>query len=213
MQRVFASTGAFIGRPNGRDFRLIAELAPRIRCDGFELIFYEDWYGREDELCGCIEKTGLSFPTLHVEKKIGELLAEERFDKAFERFRTNCVTAKRIGAKLLILHLWNGLISDSNISANFSAYPELEAISKEYGLVLTAENVIANGSSPLELWCRLLKTSPDAKFTYDTKMAQFDFLNEAAFEPANIGLWESVRHLHVNDREGAATATGRASAR
>ncbi len=202
MHRVFASTGAFIGRPNGRDFHRIAELAPKICCDGFELMFYEDWYGREGEICRFLGSLGLDFPTFHCEKKIGELLAQERFDEAFEKFESNCLVAKELGSKLMVLHLWNGIISDSNIEANFSAYPKLSGIAKRCGLTLTAENVIAHSSSPILLWKRLLKTSPDASFTYDTKMAQFDLENEKAFSKENLGLWSSIKHMHINDRSG-----------
>lgn len=202
MHRVFASTGAFIGRPNGRDFRLLRELAPQVKCDGFELMFYDTWYGRERELIDFLGALGLSFPTYHCEKHIGELLAEERFSEAYERFEVNCSVAKDIGAKLMVIHLWNGPISDSNIGANFSAYPELQKIAAKYGITPTAENVISNGRSPLTLWHILRETSPDALFTYDTKMAQFDFENEVAFSPENIVFWDNVRHLHINDRVG-----------
>ena len=97
MHRVFASTGAFIGRPNGRDFHRIAELAPKICCDGFELMFYEDWYGREGEICRFLGSLGLDFPTFHCEKKIGELLAQERFDEAFELPRREGARLKAYG--------------------------------------------------------------------------------------------------------------------
>ena len=198
MYEVFASTGAFVGRANGRDHRLIKTLAPKIFCDGFELMFYEGWRGKERE----IADFGLRFPTFHCEKQIGGLLAEERFSEAFEKFEQNCSAAKAAGAGLLVMHLWNGPTSDRNISANFSAYPELEKIAKKYGVTPTVENVIANGGSALGLWHRLLKTSPEVYFTYDTKMAQFDFDNEKAFLPENIGLWQRVRHMHINDRIG-----------
>ena len=202
MHKVFASTGAFIGRPNGRDFRLLCELAPQVSCDGFELMFYDDWYGHERELIDFLGTLGLSFPTYHCEKRIGELLAEERFSEAYDLFEMNCKVADEVGSNLIVIHLWNGPISDSNISANFSAYPELQRIAAKHGVILTSENVISNGRSPLTL-CKLLREkSPDALFTYDTKMAQFDLEHEAAFLPENIDFWGSVRHLHINDRIG-----------
>ncbi len=202
MHRVFASTGAFIGRPNGRDFRLIGELAPKVRCDGFELMFYEDWYGLEKEISDFLTTLGIGFPTFHCEKKIGELLAQEKFDEALEKFEANCLVAQSIGSKILILHLWNGIISDTNIEANFSAYPKLAHVAERYGLVLTAENVIAHSSSPLALCKRLLEAYPDACLTYDTKMAQFDLENEKAFSEENLHIWQNVRHMHLNDRAG-----------
>lgn len=202
MHKVFASTGAFIGRPNDRNFYLIKDLAARITCDGFELMFYEDWYAKERELTDFLNALGLSFPTYHCEKRIGELLAQERFSEAYEKFERNCSVAQDIGSKLMILHLWNGPISDSNIAANLSAYPELQKLAAKYGIILTSENVISSGRSPLTLCKMLIESSHDALLTYDTKMAQFDLENEAAFTRENLYVWNSVRHLHINDRVG-----------
>lgn len=203
MFRIYVSTGAFIGRLNGRDFHRIPELAKNILCDGIELMFYPDWYGREKELTGFLkEYSDLSFPRFHVEKSIGELLAQEEFSEAYEKFNVNCDCAREVGAKLLIMHLWNGPISDSNISANFSAYPRLDEIARSYGLVLTAENVVSHYNAPLRLWHNLRAIYPSAKFTYDTKMAEFDRENDVAFEQNNIGLWSQVKHIHINDRAG-----------
>lgn len=203
MHRVYVSTGAFIGRPNGRDFKLIPEIAPKISCDGFELMFYTDWYGREEEIAEFLNGYDLlSFPRLHVEKTVGELLSQERFEEAYKNFSANCRVAKAVGARLLIMHLWNGPISDSNIEVNFSAYPRLEEIAGRFGLTLTVENVVAHYSAPLKLLNCLMSECPQAKFTYDTKMAEFDRENEVAFSPENVGLWRNVRHLHINDRAG-----------
>lgn len=202
MSFLLASTGAFIGRMNGRDYRLIEKYAPEIECDGFELMGYEGWFGDSDSLVGYIKGLPYRFPTLHCDKTIGEYLTREMFDEAFERFRKNCYVAEKIGAKLLIIHLWNGPISDSNISANIKGYARLLEIARDYGLTATVENVIANGGSPLRHWHTLAEKYPDVTFTYDTKMAQFDFDNEKAFLPENIGLWKNVRHVHLNDRIG-----------
>lgn len=202
MPNVYCSTGAFIGRPNGRDFRLIEKYAPLIDCDGFEFMFYDTWYGREREITDFLNGTGLKFPTYHCEKKIGEIIAEENFSEAYRKFEINCRTAAKIGSRLMVMHLWNGPISDSNISANYSAVPELIKIAESYGIELTFENVVSNGRSPLTLWRGLLERYPEALLTYDTKMSEFHRENAAAFEPENVGIWKNVRHLHINDRAG-----------
>ena len=202
MPFLLASTGAFIGRPNGRDFRLIEKYAPQIRCDGFELMFYEDWYSCTDELRFFLKGLAVELPTFHCDKLIGELLAQERFEEAYSRFEENCRAAAEIGSKLLVLHLWNGPTSDANIDANISGYERLLWIAAQYGLTATVENVIANGGSPLRHWHSLAKRYPGAAFTYDTKMAQFDLDNEKAFLPDNISLWRRVKHIHLNDRIG-----------
>lgn len=200
--RLLASTGAFIGRANGRNFYLIEKLAPKIDCDGLELMFYEDWYNREDELCAFLNGLKAGIVTFHADKQIGELLARENFSEAFSRFETNCRIAKNIGAGLIVLHLWNGPTSDKNIGANLSAFPKIKSIAEDFGVTVTVENVIASCFSPIRHWHELLKISPDAALTYDTKMAQFDFENEKAFSNENLPLWKNIRHIHLNDRTG-----------
>ena len=41
MNRILCSTGALIGRPNGRDYTLLNECAKRLDCDGFEFMIRE----------------------------------------------------------------------------------------------------------------------------------------------------------------------------
>ncbi len=202
MKRVFCSTGAIIGRANGRDFTLLRDIVPEIDCDGFELMFYSGWYGREAELVREVGSLRRSFPVLHCDKHIGELLAKEDFSEAERLFRINCEVARDVGAGILVLHLWNGIISDSNIEANFSALPELNGIAEECGVKLTCENVLAHRRTPLELIKLIYDRYPFAEFTYDTKMADFDNENGRAFEPGFLPVWSRVRHIHLNDRAG-----------
>lgn len=202
MYKVYCSTGCVLGRANDRDYRLLRDILPKIQCDGFELMFYSVWYDRVPEFVGFIRSLGVPFPTFHCDKFIGELLAEENFAEAFRRFEINCQTAQDVGSKIMVMHLWNGIISDSNIQANFSAYPTLKSIAEKYGITLTVENVLSHNLSPLTLWHKLLETSPDAEFIYDTKMAEFDRENDVCFNEEHIGFWQKIRHMHINDRTG-----------
>ena len=38
MHQILCSTGALIGRPNGRDYRLLKQFCPQLECDGFEFM-------------------------------------------------------------------------------------------------------------------------------------------------------------------------------
>lgn len=40
MNQLLCSTGALIGRPNGRDYRLLGGLSKKLECDGFEFMMY-----------------------------------------------------------------------------------------------------------------------------------------------------------------------------
>ena len=50
MNRILCSTGALIGRPNGRDYRLLKQCARELECDGFEFLMYNTWHGEIEEI-------------------------------------------------------------------------------------------------------------------------------------------------------------------
>lgn len=203
---LYVSSGAFIGRVNGRDPRPFLALAPDFSCDGFEFMFYEAWYEHIDAILDLFLKTNLRFRTLHVEKSIGEIVGagEEGYEKrALERFEKNCVAAKTLGADKLIFHLWNGVPSDHHIERNIDFCGEFLALAHAYGLMLTVENVVCASGSPLAYFARLHEKYPDLFFTFDTKMASFHRENEAVFSEKYAHLWKAISHLHINDHSGA----------
>ena len=203
MNRVLCSTGALLGRPNGRDWRLLEKYAPRLNFDGFEFMVYDSWYDNLSEVIGYVKKLGLNIPTLHCEKAIGELLAVREYTEAERQFRLNCGAAVELGAKILVLHLWNGRISDSHIDNNIEGYACLAPISDALGLVLTVENVVCNQLDPMAHIDRLAAET-DASFTFDTKMAAFHSQLDDIFAPERARLWRDnrIRHIHVNDYAG-----------
>ena len=134
---VLCSTGALIGRPNGRDYRLLEELAGKLSCDGFEFMMYDSWYGEQDEIVRFLRKLGLHIPVMHCEKRIGETISiggAEGSAEAFRLFEINCRMARALGAEKLVLHLWDGLTSDSHFENNLEAYGELSRISVLYSI-------------------------------------------------------------------------------
>ena len=66
MAKILCSTGALIGRPNGRDYRLLEPLSKELDCDGFEFMMYSDWYEKIDDIVAMIKGDGLCVPTYHV---------------------------------------------------------------------------------------------------------------------------------------------------
>ena len=48
--KVLISTGALLGYVNGKEFRILKEIVPRLDCDGLEVMMYRDWYERAEEL-------------------------------------------------------------------------------------------------------------------------------------------------------------------
>lgn len=203
MNKVLCSTGALLGRPNGRNYHLLGGFAKELECDGFELMIYDTWYHELDRAVSEIGALNLDIPVIHCEKGIGELLAERRYKEAAEYFSLNCGAAAKLGAEKLVLHLWNGIISDSRIENNFAAVPELLSIAGEYKLKLTVENVVCNSGDPLEHLMYLLENT-GVGFTFDTKMAAFHGETERIFAPEMSGFWGGrINHLHINDYGGS----------
>ena len=203
--RILPSTGAFIGRVNGRDHHPLLSVIDSIPAEAYEFMMYESFYGREDAVLADFLATGLSFPVLHVEKRIGELVADPAADpeEPYRRFRTNCEAAVRLGAEKLVLHLWNGVASDRDFDRHLAAYPRFRALAEAYGLCLTVENVVCAVRDPLACLFELLALYPDAAITYDTKMAAFHRQEYTVFEDACRPLWQGmIRHIHLNDYAG-----------
>ena len=205
--QILASTGAFIGRYNGRDHRLFLSVADAIAADGFEFMMYDSWYDKIEEIVSDFKEKELSVPTFHADKFIGQKIGvggEENTREAFSLFRKNCDMASKLGAKKVILHLWNGPISDDNIENNLNALGELMRISDFYGILLAPENVVCRTGSPIEYIRALSDRYPDSRFTFDTKMAAFHCELDASVSGDCLSLWREKRiaHLHINDYNG-----------
>ena len=207
MHQILCSTGALIGRPNGRDYRLLKQFYPQLECDGFEFMLYSTWYNQIEELTAFLKSIQLPIPVLHCEKAVSEHISNggnEELREAFRLFEINCCTAEALGAEKMVFHLWNGLISDSNFENNLRAYPELRDRAEKHGLTMLVENVVCNGTDPMAHWAELYQQYPDIHFVFDTKMAEFHRQLELLYEPEYDWLWKEnhILHYHVNDYDG-----------
>lgn len=207
MHQVLCSTGALLGRPNNRDFTLLESLSKQLDCDGYELMVYESWYPRLDELVACLQKLSLNIPIVHCDKNVGTLLsvnAEENVAQAHDHFVKNCRVAKEVSADRMVLHLWGGLASDRCIEGNLGVYPLLRDTAASFGLDLLVENVVCNQQDPMTHLCELHRRHPHVGLTYDTKMAAFHSQVEQLFDLAYHWLWKDgcIRHYHLNDYRG-----------
>lgn len=201
MPRVLLSTGGIIAKRNNRDYNLLREIIPQMRCDGLEFMMYESWYEGHVE---ALKKVLADFdiPVFHMIKHIGEHISLGNMEDAISLFRADCELAKAIGSKLLVLHLWSGRASDQHIERNIAAYPVLRDIAEEYDLRLTVENVLCNTRDPMTHMRALADKYPDIAFTFDTKMAAFHSQEEDLYKPENAWLWPRIAHFHVNDYAG-----------
>lgn len=207
MGKILCSTGTMIGRPNKRNHKLLAEFAKQLDYDGFEFMMYDTWYEKVDELVDDLLKMNLFLPVMHCEKTIGETISKNEpggLQQALKLFRVNCEVAKAIGAKKLVIHLWNGVTSDRYFDNNLNAYAGLAEIAEEFELMLLVENVICSQKDPMKHWCELRKRYPNISFIYDTKMAAFHNQSDLLYQDEYDWLWKEghLRHFHVNDFGG-----------
>ena len=206
MAQILCSTGALIGRPNNRDYRLLEDLSKQLHCDGFEFMMYDSWYEQAEDIVAFLQKLNLHIPVMHCEKRMGEAISrgtEADLEEAFRLFTINCDVAHRIGAKKMVVHLWDGITSDQNIENNIKAYGELAKIAANYGVEILVENVVCNKQDPLTHWCELVQAYPDIKFIFDTKMAAFHNQLELLYKEEYQWLSEKhIKHYHVNDYAG-----------
>lgn len=206
MHQILCSTGALIGRPNGRDYRLLRQFCPRLDCDGFEFIFYDSWYQEAEQLTAFLKEQRLNIPVMHCEKSLAEHISaggQEELSQAFRLFEINCRLAETIGAEKMVLHLWNGKISDTHFENNLQAYPALRETAEKYGITLLVENVVCL-QDPMSHWLELYRHYPDIRFVFDTKMADFHRQLELLYAPEYEWLWREnhILHYHVNDYGG-----------
>ncbi len=204
MGQVLCSTGALIGRPNNRNYKLLESLSKKLSCDGYEFMMYDTWYSKADEIACYLQNIGLFTPVMHCEKHIGEIASRNETDEALRLFTINCKIAEKIHAKKLVLHLWNGSLSDANFQNNLKIYRQFLDISKEYGICLLVENVVCNKENPMKHWCELAEYYPDIHFVFDTKMAAFHQQLELLYTEEYSWLWKNrhIKHYHVNDYAG-----------
>lgn len=207
MSQILCSTGALIGRPNNRDYTLLKELAGKLECDGFEFMMYESWYDQVDRLVAALKEFSLHIPVMHCEKHIGEALSaggRENMEEAFRRYRINCDMAEKLGAGKLVIHLWDGMTSDSHFENNLEAFGELRKIAESRGIDLLVENVVCNCENPMKHWCELAERYPEVHFIFDTKMAAFHEQLDVLYREEYAWLWKNghIRHFHVNDYGG-----------
>ena len=200
MSRILCSTGAIIALANRRDYHLLPEIMPHLRCDGLEFMMYQSWQGQHDGLRRALAEYDV--PVFHMTKQIGEMISLGNLPEAQDIFRADCTLARRLGAKLLVLHLWSGQASDQHIERNIAAYPVLRDVAEDDGLELTIENVLCNTRDPMTHMRALAAEYPDIAFTFDTKMAAFHSQLDALYMPENAWLRQRIRHYHVNDYAG-----------
>lgn len=199
---IYCSTGAFIGKVNNRDYKLIPPTAEKLIFKELELMIVPAWYPESDlitETLLSLTARGISFPVVHFDKDIGENLSrgtKESIRNACGAFSENCRMGRALGAEKAVLHLWGGLPSDGHFLRNMSFYPEFRQEAEENGILLTVENVPCNTRDPLAHLETLKENYADAAFTIDTRFLAF---HDEFGDFYSSGLVSNVKHIHISD--------------
>ena len=207
--KILCSTGTIIGRLNDFDYTLTPEYAKSIDSDGYEFMMEPFWNEEEkvDAIVSYLLPFGINFETLHMDKYIGDMISRDGpgdLEEARRIFELDCKAAKKLGAGLLVLHLWGGPSSDKNIGKNIKVYADLLETAGKYDLELSVENVVCNTYNALVHMEKLYETYKSAmKFTIDVRHAEFHKMVKATCEARF--LWDNglVPHFHIADYKGA----------
>jgi sugar phosphate isomerase/epimerase len=202
---ILVSTGAVTRDPHNTDHRTILQQAPNLGATGFELLVHRAWYGHLDDVVEELRASPLSFPVVHAEKSIGAGLGSEAPDEADEALATlevNCRAAAAIGAKMLVLHLWQPPTGDDAIERNLDRLPACLDTAEAYNLVLAIETSRGTAGTPLANIALALARDARCRITLDTEALAFHGQLEASI--ASDWLWADnlVRHVHLKDFDG-----------
>ena len=202
MNQILCSTGALLAY--GGDYRQLKAFSRQLVCDGYEFMMEGPYYKEAEAVKQFFQKSGLYVPILHCEKNIGESISLAENEQWADAFEINCDIAKGIGAGRVVLHLWNGIPSDSRFQNNLNGYSRLDKIARRYGIGLLVENVVCNVGEPMGRLRQLRERYPEIRFAFDTKMAAFHGQLDSLYAPEYAWMWQDgyIAHYHVNDYAG-----------
>lgn len=202
---VLCSTGAITRDPDRTDHSEIVAHGPALGVPGFELAIYRTWYGHLDDVVSDLREANLSFPVVHAEKGIGAGLGSDDgddADAALERLEVNCRAAAALGAKTLVVHLWERPTGDKTFERNLARLPACVDTAAAYGLTLAVETIPGDAATALANVRQALEREPRCRVTLDTEFLGFHGQLEESI--AADWLWSEpfVHHVHLKDFDG-----------
>jgi sugar phosphate isomerase/epimerase len=194
--RILCSTGAVTHYPTRADHRLIAD-ARELPAAAFELSIYTNWIDGDETVGDDLAALRLPIETAHAEKAIGARLSEGNGD-AVARLEANARLAARLGARLLVLHLWELPIGDRHLERNLELLPACADAVEAHDLTLGIETIPCSVGSPLANVARAVEREPRCVAVLDT---EFLALHGELEHAPDAGL--PVGHVHLKDFAGA----------
>lgn len=211
------STGCLVERRNGYDTTKVGEIIPALMdksyIDGAELMMIGLYYEKLPMIIDTYRSSGAVFPVIHADKEIGTLLsnaavayfdggkslADETRIKAFDMLKKNCEAACMAESSRMVLHLWGGLCSDTRISYNIEALPQIIDITDSYGVRLMCENVPSVKADPLTNWIAMGENLGRCGLVFDTRFAT---CHRQPAETLSSDCARFIEHIHISDYIG-----------
>ena len=173
---ILVSTAVVTQEPDHTDHKAILEHAPKLGATAYELQIHGAWYGHLDDVVEDLRSSELSFPAVHSDKAIGAGLGSDDADEADEALATlevNCRVAAAVGAKTLVLHLWEEPTGDEAIERNLDRLPACLDTAEAYDLVLAVETIQGTAGTPLANIRLALARDPRCRITLDSEFLAF----------------------------------------
>lgn len=209
---VLCSTGVLTREPDHADHKAILEHAPKLGTQELELALYSEWYGHLDEVVEDLGKADMSFRTVHADKAIGGGLGSddpEEADEALELLEVNCRAAAALGAKTLVLHLWELPTGDERLERNLQRLPTCLDTAEAYNVALTVETVPGRAGTTLANIRLAVEADPRCAVTLDTEFLAFHGQLAESIEADWLWADNRVRHVHLKDFDGRLREQGR----
>jgi sugar phosphate isomerase/epimerase len=200
--RVLCSTGVFTRTSDPLSHEAILRYAPQFAVDGFEVIVYPRWYTALEAVSRVLSNSDMVFPVIHIEKGVGEKFGSGDAgmrEQGITDFARNCDFARRIGARLAILHLWGLPESDTHLERNLGLLSRCLDIAEQYGLDLAVETIPCVAADPLANIERAYARDSRMCVALDTEFLAMHDQIENVFETAWLWQTRLVKHVHLKD--------------
>lgn len=200
--KVLCSTGALGYRPDLMDSPWLAQVAPMLPCDGFELMIYSQWLAK-DAMAGSLRQDqGLCFPVAHLAKGLGEHYSAGNTDAigaGHAILRDNCHLARGMGARQGVLHLWSLPHSDDHFDGTLRALGQAMGIAAEYELELLVETLPCRNQPLMRRLKQIAQAFPACRFTADTRLLCCAGALRELMDCHWVWEQERIAHVHVSD--------------
>ncbi|GHO42321.1 sugar phosphate isomerase/epimerase family protein [Ktedonospora formicarum] len=203
--QLLCSTGAFSRFPDQTGYQAVLEYGPLLEVDGFELMFYPNWYGQIEQIAHDLKCSSLAFPAMHADKNIGIVLGkpeEEQRAMGIRWLEENCQLARRIGVRVMVLHLWGWPELDDDLERNLESLSACLDVTTRHDIELAIETIPCRRADPLSNIMAALECDNRSQVALDTEFLSDHSQLGEVFQQERLWREQRVRHVHIKDANG-----------